>query len=90
MRKLELVKAISEDTGVDVATVSAVLESFMQIVKKTLLKGDSIFLRHFATFTTQRRAAKKARILSKNVTIDVPAHDIPFMKPCDEWVDEFK
>jgi len=90
MRKSELVKAISEDTGIDVATVSSVVESFMHIVKGTLLKGDSIFLRHFATFTTKRRAPKKARIISKNITIDVPAHDIPYMKPCDEWVDEFK
>jgi DNA-binding protein HU-beta len=90
MRKLELVKAISEDTGVDVATVSAVVESFMKTVKGTVKKGDKVFLRHFATFTTKVRAPKKARIISKGVTIDVPAHTIPYMKPSEEWIDELR
>lgn len=90
MRKLELVKAISEETGVDVATVSTVIESFMHIVKRTIMKGDKVFLRHFATFTTKIRAPKKARIISKGVTIDVPEHTIPYMKPSEEWIEELK
>ena len=37
-----------------------------------------------------RRAEKTARDISKNITVIVPAHDIPAFKPAKEFMDQVK
>ncbi len=91
MTKAELIAIISEQTGIDKMQVSAVVESFMTNVKDTVaVKKESIFLRGFGSFTQKHRAAKTGRIISKNLTIDIPAHDIPYFKPANEFIDAMK
>lgn len=87
MTKSELVKKISSSTGIDNATTLAVVEAFMNEVKTSLEKGKPVFLRGFGSFMLKHRAMKTARIISKNTTIVVPAHDIPFFKPAKEFTD---
>ncbi len=81
MTKQELVSAAAQQTGVERATVSAVVEAFMEQVRESLTNGESVYLRGFGTFYRKHRAEKKARNISKNTTIVVPAHDVPAFKP---------
>lgn len=85
MTKAELINEISIQTGYDKTTIGNVLESFMTQVKKAASNEEDVFMRGFGTFTTKVRAAKKARIIAKNMTIDVPAHKIPYFKPSPEY-----
>ena len=87
MTKAELCKKISDQTGCDMQSVSAIVESLMVSVKGSLEKGENVYLRGFGSFILRRRAEKTARNISKNTTVIIPAHDIPAFKPAKEFTD---
>jgi len=86
MTKAELCKKISAQTGCDVQTTSIIVESLMEGVKKSLEKGENLYLRGFGSFILKRRAEKIARNISKNTSLVVPSHNIPAFKPCPEFI----
>ena len=85
MTKQEIVSEISAKTGIEKTAAMAVVEAFMESVKDALGNGESVYLRGFGTFLSKRRAEKKARNISKNTTIIVPAHNVPAFKPSPEF-----
>jgi len=89
MTKAELIAQISEQTGVDKITISAVVESFMENVKGSLINNEeNVYLRGFGSFIVKERAAKTGRNISKNTTIEIPAHNVPMFKPAKEFLDD--
>ncbi len=86
MTKAELCKKISDQTGCDMQSVSAIVESLMVSVKGALEKGENVYLRGFGSFILKKRAEKTARDISKNTTVIIPAHDIPAFKPAKEFM----
>ena len=80
MTKQEIVKQIARETGVEAATVLAVVEGFMEEVRAAQIRKENVFLRGFGTFLIKRRKEKKGRNITKNTTIVIPAHDIPAFK----------
>lgn len=85
MTKAELVKQISNETGIAQQVVLSVVEGFMDSIKAEMSDGNEVFLRGFGSFTLKKREEKKARNITKNTTVIVPAHNIPFFKPCPEF-----
>ncbi len=85
MTKIELVKAIAKETGVDQPTASVVVEAMMRTIKDAVIEGDTVYLRGFGTFGLKRRAEKTARNIARNTSLIVPAHNIPSFKPCREF-----
>lgn len=85
MTKAELIKAISNDTGVEHATVSAIMESAMSNIKDSLIKDEPVFLRGFGTFLNKVRKAKPARNIAAKTTIVIPEHKIPCFKPAKDF-----
>ena len=90
MTKAEIVKKISQQTGIEQTAASAVVEAFMEQVRQALIGGENVYLRGFGTFNRKHRAEKVAHNISKNTTIKVPAHDIPAFKPSKEFLDKIK
>ncbi len=90
MTKAELVSIITKRTGVERNAVQVTVEAFMEEVKASLEKGEPVHLRGFGSFVVKRRAQKTGRILSRNTTIIIPAHDVPAFKPADVFVDKVK
>lgn len=90
MTKAEIVSQVSENTGIEKATVQNALEAFMETVKESLAKGNNVYLRGFGSFAVKRRAEKVARNISKNTMVIVPAHIIPSFKPADSFVAQVK
>lgn len=86
MRKVELVDAISEETGVDKKDALAVVESFMNTVKNSVANKEGVFLRGFGTFKSVHRPEQKGRNISKGIEIVVPARDMPKFKPSKTFV----
>ena len=83
----EIVNEIALSTGVQRKDVSVVVESFMEVVKNSMLKNkENVYLRGFGSFIIKHRAAKTARNISKNVTITIDAHDLPSFKPSKSFV----
>jgi len=86
MTKADIVNEISKGTGIDKATVLSTVESFMEVVKKSLSSDENVYLRGFGSFIVKRRAQKTARNISKNTTIIIPEHNIPAFKPAKTFV----
>jgi len=81
MTKADIVSKIAKSTGVERGLVLQVVESFMESIKGSLTKKENVYLRGFGSFIIKKRAQKVARNISKNVTITIPAHNIPAFKP---------
>ncbi len=90
MTKAEIVNEIAKNTGIDKATVLTTVESFMETVKDSLAKKDNVYLRGFGSFIIKERAEKKARNISKNTTITIPAHNIPAFRPAKSFTEVVK
>ena len=86
MTKADIVSEIAKSTGFEKVVVLEVVESFMENVKESLSKGNNVYLRGFGSFVVKQRAEKAARNISKNVTITIPAHNIPAFKPAKVFV----
>lgn len=90
MTKAEIVADIANKTGIEKVAVQAVVESFMESVKETMVNGENVYLRGFGSFIIKERAEKTGRNISKNTTIVIPAHKIPSFKPAKSFVTEVK
>jgi DNA-binding protein HU-beta len=90
MTKAEIVTEIASKTGIEKVAVQAVVESFMETVKDTMVDGENVYLRGFGSFIIKKRAEKTGRNISKNTTIIIPAHNIPAFKPAKTFVTEVK
>ncbi|WP_278974702.1 HU family DNA-binding protein [Alistipes finegoldii] len=86
MTKQEIVKQIARETGVEAATVSTVVEGFMEEVRAAQIRKENVYLRGFGTFAIKHRREKTARNIAKNTTIKIPAHDISAFKPSKGFV----
>ena len=88
MTKADIISEITEQTGLQKKEVAAVVESFMECVKRCMLdKKENVYLRGFGSFIIKHRAAKTAQNITKKTTMVIPEHDIPAFKPSDEFVE---
>ena len=90
MTKAEIISKISEKTGIEKVTTLAVVESLMVEIKDSIKENESVYLRGFGTFLAKERKEKTGRNISKNTTIIIPAHHIPFFKPSKVFKKEVK
>ena len=90
MTKAEIIKKISESTGVPKPDVAVTVEAFMEEIKKSMLDKENVYLRGFGSFVIKHRAEKTARNISKNTTITIAAHDFPSFQPAKSFVEKMK
>ncbi|MBT6252537.1 MAG: integration host factor subunit beta [Flavobacteriaceae bacterium] len=90
MTKADIVTKISDRLGVERVETQAVVEQFMDEVKNALETGENVYLRGFGSFIIKTRAEKKGRDISKNITINIPAQNIPAFKPAKVFVESVK
>jgi len=85
MTKADIIDKIAKETGMEKVRVSKILESFMNNVKTSINKGESVYLRGFGSFVIKERAQKTARNIRANTTIIVPACKVPAFKPSKDF-----
>ena len=90
MTKAEVIAKITESTGIERAEVQSVVETFFEVIKGSMEKGESIYVRGFGSFINKRRAQKVARNISKNTAIVIEEHYIPSFKPSKQFVKKIK
>ena len=73
MNKSELVDAIAQDTGLSKKDSEAALKSFVENVSNALVKGESVQLIGFGTFSVSERAARSGRNPLSGETITIAA-----------------
>ena len=90
MTKADIVKNISDKTGMDKSDVQMIAEKLMDEVKNALKKNENVYLRGFGSFIIKKRAEKTGRNISKNIAVVIPAHNIPASKPYKTFVNSVK
>lgn len=73
MRKNDIVKKISYDTGIQHEAVQLILESAALIVRDAIIRGERVVVAGFGSFFPIVCKAKKAQDMRKGITIDLPA-----------------
>ena len=90
MTKAEVVNEIAKKTGIEKAVVLSTVETFMEVVKDSLIAQEPVYLRGFGSFIIKKRAEKTARDIHKETTLIIPAHNIPAFKPAKTFIQEVK
>ena len=90
MTKADIVNEVAKATGLEKSQVHSVIVAFMETVKDSVSKDNSVYLRGFGSFTAKKRAQKTARNISKQKTIVIPEHYIPAFKPSKTFLNLVK
>jgi len=85
MTKADLVEMVASKTGLTRSDVAAVVDEFLESVKKTLENGNNIEIRGFGTFKIKARKARKARNPRTGEEVPVPDRKVPVFKPSNEF-----
>ena len=67
--------------------VAGVVEALLERIRAAQIGGQNVYFRGFGSFVRRERAAKKARDISRNTTVLVPAHTVPAFKPSKAFVE---
>ena len=80
MTKADLVKIISESTGIIRKDVGVVVDSLLQSIKDILTEGHHIEIRGFGTFKLKTRKPRVGRNPKTDEKVPVPARTVPTFK----------
>ena len=80
MTKADIVKNISDQTGVDKTDVQMIAEKFMEEIKNSLENNNNVYLRGFGSFRIRQRNARVGRNPKSGQKVDVPSKKVPFFK----------
>ena len=81
MNKLDLVNAISKETGVSKKVADQALATVLDSIKESLKKGEKVSLVGFGTFETRKRAARKGRNPQTGKEMKIAAKTVPAFRP---------
>ena len=76
MSKKEFVEAYAKSTGETKKRSEELVNEFLGLVEKTLVKGDSVQFVGWGSFGVQKRAARKGRNLQTGKDIKIPAKKV--------------
>jgi DNA-binding protein HU-beta len=81
MSKADLVEKIAKDAGISKAAVEKSVNSFIDGVKSSLKKGQSVTLIGFGTFSVGKRAARTGRNPKTGAVLKIKAKKVARFKP---------
>ena len=81
MKKVELVEAVAEATGLTKADATRAIDATLDAIKGALVKGDKVPLVGFGTFATSKRAAREGRNPRTGETVKIAARNAVTFKP---------
>ncbi len=90
MTKQELATQVAQRTGLSQKEATAAIEAVTTTVIEAVSAGRGVYLRGFGTFKSATRAERKARNISKNNEIIIPAHSVPVFRPSKEFKERVK
>ena len=85
MNKDALIHKLIEETGFERVKAHKILDSFNDIILKSLKKGEKIVLTGFGTFLVSQRIARKGRNPHTGETMTLKASRVPRFRPGKEF-----
>ena len=84
MTKKELINAVCNRAEINRTEFEHGFNNLIEVVKETIAKGESIYVRGFGTLKNVPKS-KVARDINKGKTIIVPKRNEPVFKPSKEF-----
>lgn len=73
MKKVELVEAVAEETGLTKADATRAIDATFATITKALTEGDKVPVAGFGTFAISERAAREGRNPRTGATVQIAA-----------------
>jgi DNA-binding protein HU-beta len=73
MKKAEFVQELAQKAGLSKKDAEVALNATLEIIESSLAKGDTVNFIGFGSFSTSKRAARKAKVPGTDKVVDVPA-----------------
>jgi integration host factor subunit beta len=80
MNKSELIEALAEKVNLPVRETASVTKTIIDTMSEALVKGDSIEIRGFGSFTVKKYGAYTGRNPKSGEQINVAPKKLPFFK----------
>ena len=80
MNKAELINAVAEKAGLSKKDTELAVNAVIEVITKSLKKGEKIQLVGFGSFEVKSRKAREGRNPQTNETIKIPASKVPVFK----------
>lgn len=81
MNKAQLIEKMAKNSKMSKSACKKVLETFIDVVGKTLKTGNSIVLTGFGTFTVMKRKARTGVNPATGKKMDIPAKKVAKFRP---------
>ena len=81
MKKTELIKAVSLDTGISQKDIATIMNSIFVQISEDLKQGNEVIIKDFGTFKSEKRAARKGRNPQSGEEIIIPEKQVVKFKP---------
>ena len=75
MKKVELVEAVAEETGLTKADATKAIDATFKAITNALANGDKVPLVGFGTFDVSKRAAREGRNPRTGETVTIAARN---------------
>ena len=80
MNKSDLIKVVAEQVGLTQKDVAAVVDAFIEVTTKTLVKGEEVAVAGLGKFVVKNRAARTSVNPRTKEVVKVPASKAPVFK----------
>lgn len=81
MNKSDLIKSISDSTGLKQTEATRLVDAVFDTITASLKKGEQVAISGFGTFVAKTRAAREGRNPATGMTINIPARTSAAFKP---------
>ena len=81
MNKAQLVEKLAEKTKITKLQSELILDATLEIIQKSVSKGDDVKLVGFGTFSRAQRKARKGRNPKTGEVVEIPVQKVPRFKP---------
>lgn len=88
MTKADLVKKISQETGIIRKDAAIIVDAFLDSIKESLQKGKHIEIRGFGTYKLKSRRPRMGRNPKTEEKVPVPERVVPTFKFSRAFKDE--
>jgi nucleoid DNA-binding protein len=84
MTKKEIVKIISDETGMSQLQTREVVERVLKVIVDSVIQDGRVELRNFGVFEIKTRKQRLVRNPNSNEMMEIPAKDVVVFKPGKE------
>jgi DNA-binding protein HU-beta len=87
MNKAQLVEKLSQKTNLPKNQAEEILDATIEIIQKTVSKGDEVKLVGFGTFSGLSKKARTGRNPKTGAPVSIPGSKVPRFKPGKDFKD---